>query len=105
MQRRCPCLYHLDHDHVNTDTDPDACRKFDDPDSEFYYFSLRSLSDRCTRPIDLDYPQDDQDIDQTDHRPYLRGRVPLETHILDFDHRLCPGPEPLWLGTLPTQTP
>jgi hypothetical protein len=60
--------------------------------------TLRTISDHCTRPIDLDYPQEDQDLDLTDHRPYLRGRVPLETHILDFDHKLCPGPVPLWFG-------
>ena len=79
--------------------DPDACRNVDDPDPEFNYYPADN-SDRCTRPIDLDYPQEDQDIDQTDHRPYLWGRVPLETHIPDFDHRLRPEPVPLWLPRL-----
>ena len=78
-----PALYHLDHDPVHTDMDPDACRQFDDPNSELNYSTPRTISDHCTRPTELGYPWDDQDIDHTDHKPYLRGRVPLETHIPD----------------------
>ena len=65
------------------DMDPDACRQFDDPNSELNYSTQRTISDHCTHPTDLGYPWDDQDIDHTDHTPYLRGRAPLETHIPD----------------------
>ncbi len=39
-----PALDHLDHDHNNTDMDPD--KNFKDPDSDkFSYSNLRLLSD------------------------------------------------------------